>query len=77
MFTHAKPTAAVPVVAKKVHPTEIRGDAAHGYGYVATASGYQLFRDGVEVGIGVGQACVETNAQRARQALANRGIIPV
>lgn len=77
MFPRSSPTPAAPAVAvveKKVSPTEITGAASNGFTFVATASGYRILRDGVEVAVGVGQACVETNAQRAAQFLANRGV---
>ncbi len=76
MFLRQAPTAAaaVPATPKKIHPTELSGAASNGFSYVATAGGYRILRDGVEVALGVGQACVETNAQRAIQALANRGV---
>lgn len=78
MFLREKPqaAAAIPASAKKVEPTEISGTADGGFSYTANASGYRIFRGGVEVALGIGQACVETNAQRARQSLANRGVTP-
>jgi len=77
MFLREKPqtaAAALPTVAKKVEPAEISGTASNGFSYVATASGYRILRDGVEVALGLGTACVATNAQRAEQALVNRGV---
>jgi len=77
MFLHAKPqAAAVPPVVQAPRPTELSGEVSHGFSYVATATGYSILRDGAQVAIGLGNACVETNAQRARQALANRGVTP-
>ena len=76
MFLRENPRATAPAVAitSKVHPTEIAGTASNGFSYVATAGGYRILRDGVEVALGIGTACVETNAQRAEQHLANRGV---
>ena len=77
MFLREKPQAAATpaIITKKVAaPAEISGTASNGFSYVATAGGYRILRDGVEVALGIGTACVETNAQRAEQCLANRGV---
>jgi hypothetical protein len=74
MLTNEKPRVVAAPVEQKPRIDELRGEATNGFGYVATSRGYTIYRNGIEVGVGVGTACVETNAQRAAQALTNRGV---
>ena len=63
-------------LAKTAEPHELSG-ALGAFTWQATAQGYRIFHDGAEVVLGQGQASVLTNAQRAVQALHNRGVVQI
>jgi uncharacterized lipoprotein NlpE involved in copper resistance len=61
--------------ARPADPHELSG--THGpFTWQATTTGYRILHDGVEVALGTGNATARTNAQRAIQALVNRGVVP-